>query len=151
MALLEHAPHQGISQLITDLNRLYKETDALYFHDFEPEGFEWITNDDSSQSVLAYMRKYEQHKIIVMLNFTPVPRENYRIGVAQAGIVQEILNSDASVYGGNNVGKPSAQETEAVPRKGHDHSISLTLPPLAGIVLRLTESTVKTPVKTPIN
>ncbi len=149
--LLEHAPHQGISTLITDLNRLYKETSALYFHDFEPEGFEWITSDDSSQSVLAYLRKYEQHKIIVMLNFTPVPRENYRIGVAQASIVQEILNSDASVYGGNNVGNPATQETEALPWNGHEHSISLTLPPLAAIVLRLTESTVKTPVKKPVN
>lgn len=144
--LLDYAPHQGVSQLVTDLNRLYKETSALYFHDFEPEGFEWINSDDSSQSVLTYMRKYKHHKIIVLLNFTPVPREHYRIGISRAGTFEEILNSDSSLYGGNNVGNPGTQQTEALPWMGHDHSISLTLPPLAAIVLKFTHTTTNTSV-----
>ncbi|HFD12243.1 MAG TPA: 1,4-alpha-glucan branching protein GlgB [Crenotrichaceae bacterium] len=138
--LLQYAPHQGISQLVTDLNLLYKSTTALHYHDFEPEGFEWINCDDSSQSVLAYMRKYNQKKVVILLNFTPVPRENYRIGVSTAGTFEEIFNSDSSLFGGSNVGNPGLRQTETLPWMGHDHSISLNLPPLAGIILKLTDA-----------
>ncbi len=138
--LLEHAPHQGISELVTDLNHLYQSSTTLHYHDFEPEGFEWVNSDDAGQSVLVYMRKYKQHKIIVLLNFTPVPRENYRIGLSNPGIYKEILNSDSNHYGGNNVGNHGLKETEELAWMGHDYSISLTLPPLAGIVLTLTDS-----------
>jgi 1,4-alpha-glucan branching enzyme len=137
--LLEFGPHQGMSKLVADLNQLYRQTSALHYHDFEHEGFEWIQADDSEQSVLAYMRKYKHHKVMVILNFTPVPRENYRVGIAQPGTVQELLNSDASLYGGSNVGNPGVHQTENIPWMGHQHSISLTLPPLAGLVLSLTD------------
>ncbi|MCH9699589.1 MAG: 1,4-alpha-glucan branching protein GlgB [Gammaproteobacteria bacterium] len=139
--LLQYAPHQGISELVTDLNQLYKSAAALHYHDFEPEGFEWISCDDSSQSVLTFMRKCKEDKIVVILNFTPVPRENYRIGLHDAGVYEEILNSDSSIYGGNNVGNHGYKETEDYPWMDREYSLNLTLPPLAGIVLKLTDQT----------
>jgi len=137
--LLQYAPHQGISKLITDLNQLYQTTTELHYHDFEPEGFEWISCDDSSQSVLSYLRKYKQHNVIVLLNFTPVPRENYRIGISEPGTFREIFNSDSSLYGGSNAGNLGLQDSEDLPWMGRDYSLSLNLPPLAGIVLVKTD------------
>jgi 1,4-alpha-glucan branching enzyme len=134
--LQDHPSHQGITTLLTDLNRLYKKLPALYQIEFEYPGFDWIDCHDSSQSILSYLRKdREGNELLVILNFTPVPRENYRIGVNQQGNYSEIFNSDSEYYGGGNMGNGSGLVSEEHPWMGRDHSIELTLPPLAAILL----------------
>ena len=134
--LLDYPLHQGIQNLVSDLNRLYREQVALHRYDFEAQGFEWVDCHDSSQSVLSYRRKSGDEDVLVLLNFTPVPRENYRIGVHQGGRYQELFNTDADHYGGGNVGNGGFVESDAVAWGGCDCSLSLSLPPLGGIVLK---------------
>ncbi|MDD3517324.1 MAG: 1,4-alpha-glucan branching protein GlgB [Chromatiales bacterium] len=133
--VLQYPLHQGLKQMVSDLNRLYRELPSLHRHDFEWQGFEWVDCHDAAQSVLSYLRKDGDERVLVALNFTPVPRENYRVGVPEAGHYAEILNSDSMYYGGSNVGNGSVA-TEDIPWMGHPQSLLLTLPPLAGIVLR---------------
>ncbi|NEV61256.1 1,4-alpha-glucan branching protein GlgB [Thiorhodococcus minor] len=135
--LLERPQHQGLQQLVSDLNRLYKTLPALHEVDFEPSGFEWIDCHDSSQSVLSYVRKSKSGKEIVaaVFNFTPVPRGNYRIGVPAPGFYREAVNSDAELYGGSNVGNQGGIESEPVSWMGRPHSLMVALPPLAGLIL----------------
>jgi 1,4-alpha-glucan branching enzyme len=135
--LLNEAPHAGLQNLTRDLNRLYRETPALYVHDAEPEGFQWLDANDASDSVYAYARRGgdSDKPVIVVVNFTPVVRQNHRIGAPRAGRWTERLNTDAALYGGSNVGNSGGVETEPVPWLGHEASLSLTLPPLAAIVL----------------
>ena len=133
--LLQHVSHQGIQQLVTDLNHLYQHHSALYKMDFEQAGFQWIDCHDSDQSVLIYLRQSDKKRVIVALNFTPVPRLNYRIGVPKAASYREIFNSDAHCYGGSNVGNLGNVMVEAIPWMGYSHSIKFTLPPLAGLLL----------------
>ncbi|HEB78724.1 MAG TPA: 1,4-alpha-glucan branching enzyme, partial [Methylothermaceae bacterium] len=102
--------------------------------DFDSQGFEWIDCHDSAQSTLSYLRKSDEDFLLVVLNFTPVPRHDYRLGVPEPGVYQEIFNSDSLYYGGSNVGNGWI-EAEDIPWMGRPHSISITLPPLAGIVL----------------
>ncbi|MES9993610.1 MAG: 1,4-alpha-glucan branching protein GlgB [Candidatus Thiodiazotropha sp.] len=138
--LQDHPYHQGITSLLTDLNRLYKELAALHQIEFEYPGFEWIDCHDSSQSILSYLRKdREGNELLVILNFTPVPRDNYRIGVNHSGSYREIFNSDSEYYGGSNMGNGSGLITEEKSWMGRDQSIVLTLPPLAAIMLRREE------------
>ncbi len=132
--VLEYPNHQGIKTLLSDLNRLYHQSPALYHDEFEARGFEWIDCHDSSQSVLSYLRKGGDEFAVVVLNFTPVPRTDYRIGVPLEGQYQEVMNSDSTYYGGSNTGN-GAVSSEPVPWMDRPHSINLTLPPLAGIVL----------------
>lgn len=133
----EHPSHQGIQTLIGDLNRLYREQPALHEIDFEEGGFEWVDCHDSSQSVLSYLRKdREGNELIVILNFTPVPRENYRIGLSQPGKYLEIMNSDSTFYGGSNMGNNGVIGTDPSSWMGRDHSAELTLPPLGCVVLK---------------
>ncbi len=134
--LLDYPDHRGIHRLIGDLNHLYREEGALHRFDFEPRGFQWIDCHDASQSVLSYLRLSEDELVVVALNFTPVVREGYRLGVPRPGAYREIHNSDSEYYGGSNVGNGSGVEAEAVPWMGQPYSIRLTLPPLAAIVLK---------------
>jgi len=128
--------HQGISTALRDLNSLYRAEPALHQHDFDPSGFRWIIADDREQSVFAYLRLGDGKPTLVVCNFTPVPRSNYRIGTPHDGGWREIFNSDAGVYGGSNVGNPGDLHSNHEPRHGLSTSISLTLPPLATIILQ---------------
>jgi len=140
--LLKHPFHQGVKTLLSDLNRLYATHPELHHFDFDHQGFEWVDCHDSAQSTLSYLRKDEEDFLLVALNFTPVPRHDYRLGVPESGGYQEIFNSDSSYYGGSNVGNGWI-EAEEVPWMGRPYSISITLPPLSGIVFcRQAEPTV---------
>ncbi|MBV2093025.1 MAG: alpha amylase C-terminal domain-containing protein, partial [Candidatus Thiodiazotropha sp. (ex Ctena orbiculata)] len=135
--LQEYPHHRGITTLLTDLNRLYMESPSLHQNEFEFSGFEWIDCHDSSQSILSYARKdRDGNELLIVLNFTPVPRENYRIGVNRLGQYQEIMNSDSEFYGGSNMGNGKPLVTEEVSWMGRDQSITLTLPPLGAIILK---------------
>jgi 1,4-alpha-glucan branching enzyme len=134
--VLEYPFHQGIQAVVKDLNTLYSQQAALFQHDFEHQGFEWIDCHDVQQSVICYRRKCKQEDLIVILNFTPVPREFYRIGVPEEGSYTELFNSDSSYYGGSNVGN-GVLLSEPLPWMNQPHSLSLTLPPLAALILKL--------------
>jgi 1,4-alpha-glucan branching enzyme len=132
--------HQGVQRFVKDLNHLYQNEPALYEVDFEWTGFKWIDANDSDNSVFSFMRfaKSGDEFVVVVSNFTPVPRYNYRVGVPQPGYYQEILNSDSAHYGGSNVGNDGGRATEDVYWHGYAQSLSLTLPPLGTIMLKLT-------------
>jgi len=135
--LLDRPQHQGLGKIVADLNQLYRELPALHEIDFDSSGFEWIDCHDSSQSVLSYLRKSSDGKQIAAcaFNFTPVPRENYRIGVPEAGFYREAINSDAELYGGSNIGNRGGVYSEPVSWMGRPNSIPMALPPLAGILM----------------
>jgi len=133
--LVEQPLHRSVSQWVGDLNRVLRQCGALHKYDFDPRGFEWIDPSDADQSVLTYLRSDgADGRVLVACNFTPIPRHNYRIGVPVAGRWNEILNSDAALYGGSGQGNMGGVDTAPLPSHGHFQSISLTLPPL-GIVL----------------
>lgn len=134
--VLQYPNHSGIKKLVSDLNILYRKQTALHKYDFDPIGFEWIDCHDTDQSVLSYLRKTETEDIIVILNFTPVIRENYRIGVPVAGNYEVIFNSDSNFYSGSNAGSDSTIATEDIKWMNRPTSLTLTLPPLAGLVLK---------------
>ena len=134
--VLNYPHHQGLQTLVKDLNHLYKAHPALYTHDFDHHGFEWIDCHDVEQSIISYRRKNEHDELFVVLNFTPVVRENYRIGVPHQGRYHEIFNSDSEFYEGSNIGNGTAL-SEPLPWMGQPHSVNLTLPPLGGIILKL--------------
>jgi len=135
--VLEYAFHQGVQRLVKDLNRLYHSSPALYRYEFEWQGFGWIDCNDSDQSVLSFVRRSDDEFLVVIVNFTPVPRHGYRIGVPAPGGYREVLNSDSALYGGSNLGNGDAvMVADDLPWMGRAHSLELTLPPLAGIVLR---------------
>jgi 1,4-alpha-glucan branching enzyme len=129
--------HAGIQDLVRDLNRLYRDEPPLHQLDAGPEGFEWIDSNDAPQSCLSFLRKDRQGNVILAaLNFTPVPRHGYRLGVPDAGHWVEVLNSDAKEYGGSGQGNMGAVEASPVPFHGRDHSLSLTLPPLGAVLFK---------------
>jgi 1,4-alpha-glucan branching enzyme len=133
--LLEHDWHRGIQQMVRDLNRLHQDLSPMHELDFHAEGFQWIDCHDVEQSVLSFLRRDTQGNFVVILcNFTPVPRQHYRIGVPQPGTYREIFNSDAAAYGGSNVGNLPLT-SDAQPWSGLQASIALTLPPLAALYL----------------
>jgi 1,4-alpha-glucan branching enzyme len=136
---LEKDPsHRQIQLLVGELNRLYRTEPALYELDCEPAGFRWVVADDAAQSVLVYERcAKDDRRVLVALNFTPVPRHNYRVGVARAGQWSEILNTDALELGGSGMGNLGGVEAVPVRSHGRAFSVSLTLPPLAAVFLRL--------------
>jgi 1,4-alpha-glucan branching enzyme len=136
--LLQHEPHQGLQRWVRDLNRLYRAEPALHELDFEWTGFQWIDFNDTDQSVVAFVRRARRGEdfVVCVCNFTPVPRHGYRIGVPAPGRYRELLNSDAAVYGGGNVGNLGGAEAEPIPWHGHHQSVSLTLPPLAVVFLK---------------
>jgi len=140
--LLQFDFHKGILNLIKDLNSLYKSEAALYHYQFNQKGFEWIDYSDRDNSVIVFMRKCDdtQDALIVVANFTPEVRAQYRIGVTHRGIWEEVFNSDNSKYGGSGQLNNSKQFTSPVKYHGKDYSISLTIPPLSISVLKLNKS-----------
>ncbi len=136
--LLDTHWHKGIQTLTGDLGKVYVETPALHDLDFSHEGFAWIDCHDADQSIVSYQRRARDGScVLVLLNFTPVPRDGYRIGVPQAGKYREVLNSDAECYGGGNMGNGAGLQSEDQPWMGYPHSVVVTLPPLAGLILRI--------------
>jgi 1,4-alpha-glucan branching enzyme len=131
--LLGYPFHQGMQRWVKDLNRFYRGEPALYELDFALEGFEWIDFRDSESSVISFVRKSQSRDdiILVVCNFTPIPRKNYRVGVPRNGFWMEALNSDAKLYGGSGYGNMGGAESSPIPFHGRYHSLSLTLPPLA--------------------
>ena len=138
-AALEAPSHQGVQRAVQALNRLYQSEPALYENDFAESGFEWIDASDTDNNVLSFIRKAESSDefLIIVSNFTPVPWDAYRIGVPTHGYYKEIFNSDSEHYWGSNVGNQGGQATESIPMHGHQQSLSLILPPLATIMLKL--------------
>jgi 1,4-alpha-glucan branching enzyme len=136
--LLGLEPHAGIRAWVEDLNRLLAAEPALHVRDFDPSGFEWIDCSDADSSVLSLLRKGdpEHPEILVVLNFTPVARQSYRVGVPRAGFWREILNGDAQRYGGSGWGNLGGQESAPVGAHGRLHSLALTLPPLSALFLK---------------
>jgi len=134
--LTHDADHAGLQRWLKDLNRVYRERPQLHRRDFTQDGFEWIDSLDSDNSVISYLRKDGEHApVCVVCNFTPVPRQGYRIGVPMGGSWREILNSDAPFYGGSGVGNMGAVQAEESGCHGRSHTLSLTLPPLGVVVL----------------
>lgn len=138
--LLQYEPHQRLQRYVKDLNALYKQEPALYEIDFHHTGFEWIDFGDWEQSVVSFIRRAKGHQefLVIVFNFTPVPRFGYRIGVPQKGFYKELLNSDSSIYGGVNIGNSGGLEAEEISWHGRAFSLNLTLPPLGMIILKLT-------------
>jgi 1,4-alpha-glucan branching enzyme len=129
--------HAQVQRLARDLNHLVRERRALHERDFAPEGFEWIDGSDAAQSVISFLR-YGAEKsdpLLVVCNFTPVPRSRYRVGTPFAGRYREILNTDATQYGGSGVVNDGALKSDKAFAHGRAHSVSLTLPPLGVIML----------------
>ncbi|MBX3271537.1 MAG: 1,4-alpha-glucan branching protein GlgB [Sandaracinaceae bacterium] len=139
--LLEEPAHEGVRRLVADLNRAYTAEPALHARDTEASGFEWIDGSDAEQSVLAYARKGEDGHppVVVVVNFTPVVRHDFRVGVWAGGAWTEILNTDSEIYGGSGVGNLGRAVAEEVPAHGRPRSLRLSLPPLAAVWLRAPE------------
>ncbi|MCC7003443.1 MAG: 1,4-alpha-glucan branching protein GlgB [Gemmatimonadaceae bacterium] len=135
--LLDDPGHRGVQSLIGDLNRVYRAEGALHSRDNEPEGFRWIVVDDAAHSVFAWLRIGGEgmRPVVAVANFTPVPREGYRIGLPLAGRWREVLNTDAALYGGSNMGNAGAVHAVATPSHGLPCSAAVTVPPLGTIWL----------------
>ncbi len=136
--LLDHVPHRGVRDCVRDLNRLHREEPALHARDCEAEGFRWIVGDDAAQSVYAWVRfgAPGDPPVVVICNFTPVPRYGYRIGLPQAGAWLEVLNTDAIDYGGSGMGNQGRVMAEATASHGLPAAAELMLPPLSTLFLR---------------
>ncbi len=137
--LIQYPFHEGIKKVITDLNELYKTQPALHEKQFSPEGFEWINYSDHQNAVMSFIRKGNKPKddVIVVCNFTPVVRENYRIGLPKKGKLTEIFNSDLAVYGGSGITNATKLAIESLPYDGRDYSVALNLPPLGVAVFKI--------------
>ena len=136
--LLETPRHAGLQRWLQDLNRLYRDAPAMHAADFSKEGFQWIDCNDSVHSTISLIRRHGEptDDVIAVFNFTPVPRQNYRVGVPGGGAWEEVLNSDARDYGGSGQGNLGLLETAPVPFHGRSHSLNLTLPPLGVLFLK---------------
>ena len=136
--LLNYEPHRGIQLLVDDLNRLYKAEPALWRDDFDQFGFQWIDCNDNRHSVISFMRRESSSGtwLVVVANFTPQSHSNYRVGVPLAGFYEEIFNTDASKYGGSNMGNMGGKPTDEWGIHGYDNSLDLCLPPLSLLVFR---------------
>lgn len=134
---LENHFHSGLQRWMQDLNRLYTSEPALYELDFEPAGFAWIDGNDAEASVLSFLRRAKDGScLLVVANFTPMPRHNYLVGVPMAGYWRERINSDAALYGGSGVGNLGGCDSAPVAAHGHFHALNLQLPPLGLLVLQ---------------
>ena len=135
---LDSGLNKGLQTLLCDLNAVYRGTPALHVRDSESDGFRWVVMDDADQSVYAYLRLGEagDKPVMVVCNFTPVPRHGYRLGVPVGGRWQEIVNTDAAIYAGSNVGNNGFVEAEPIAFHDQQDSLSLTLPPLAALILQ---------------
>ncbi len=139
--LLEHPLHKGLQRWIQDLNRVYIDEPGLHEFDFDQRGFEWIDSNDSDSSVLSFIRKGSRPEdtLVVACNFTPVPRHNYMIGVDSGGYWKEMLNSDATLYGGSGQGNIGGVETAPISCHGRRYCLTLVLPPLAMVLFKLAD------------
>lgn len=136
--LLDHAPHKGVQELIKALNKLYKQEKALYELDFSAQGFEWIDLSDHRNCVISYLRKAADPNdfVAVIANLTPVPHENYRLGLPEKGNYDVIFNSDDKIYFGSAFTDIKCYDATEIARNGREYSVALTLPPLSVIVLK---------------
>ena len=134
--LLDEPMHHGLATFVEDLGRVYHETPALWAADYEPGSFAWIDASDVEASVYAWIRRAGDEVCVVVLNLTPVPRTGYRLGLPLAGRWAEVLNSDSEHYGGSNLGNLGGIEASETSWHGQPASAELTLPPLAGLILR---------------
>ncbi len=136
--LLDDPLHGGLRKFMQDLNHTYTRERALHEVDFEPAGFQWIDCNDNENSVISFIRRARDVEdiVVVVLNFTPVPRDGYRIGVPRDGAYAEVLNSDAEAYGGGNVGNGGMVFAEPIAAHGHEQSLRLSLPPLSFLLLK---------------
>src|SRR5205085_1541602 len=130
--------HQGVRQLICDLNRVYKTERSLHEVDFDWKGFEWLVLNDSDNSVLAFLRRAKDPEdfTVVACNFTPVPRHGYRIGVPNPGFYAELINTDAEAYSGSNTGNHGGVWAHRGDWAGRPYYIDLTIPPLSTLILK---------------
>jgi len=135
--VLQYPDHAGIQRWVHDLCHAYRTEPALYELDCEPAGFEWVDCHDNENSVLAFLRKSRAgDSVLVVCNFTSVPRHDYRVGVPRGGYWKELLNSDATAYWGSGLGNLGGQDAQAVPCHHRPYSLSLTLPPLAVVFFK---------------
>ena len=136
--LLQWRDHAGVMRLVSDLNALYRSTPALYEVDFEWQGYEWLELHDWENSVIAFLRRARNpnDSVVVVCNFTPVVRENYRVGVPSGGCYREILNTDSEIYGGSNAGNYGGVWGIPEPHAGRPFHLSLRLPPLGVVFLK---------------
>ncbi len=136
--VLQYPFHAGVQRWVRDLNHLYRSEPALYERDFSFDGFEWVDFHDWECNVISFIRKGKapDDVILVVGNFTPVPRHNYRVGIPQGGFWKEALNSDATVYGGSGQGNSGGVDASPIPVHGRAYSLSLTLPPLGILILK---------------
>jgi 1,4-alpha-glucan branching enzyme len=137
--LLQYEPHRALQTLVRELNAMYRKYSALHQVDFHHSGFEWVDFRDVDNSIIAFLRRAEDPDdfLLFCCNFTPVVREAYAFGVPVEGFYQEVLNTDAEVFGGSNVGNGGGVMSKPVPQHGRPQSISVTLPPLAVVAFRL--------------
>jgi 1,4-alpha-glucan branching enzyme len=135
--LLERPLHRGLQKLLRDLNHVYTQEPALHKNDFRAEGFQWLDHSDADQSVISFFRKLtEKDLVLAVFNLTPIPRENYILGVPQSGTWRTLINSDSSLYGGSGNFQFVEIKTEVRGSHGYDQSLKFHLPPLAAIYLR---------------
>ncbi|MFW5878291.1 MAG: 1,4-alpha-glucan branching protein GlgB [Myxococcota bacterium] len=135
--LLAHEPHQGVFNLLCDLNRIYRSVPAMHVRDSDPAGFEWIDGGDADGSTLVFMRRGHEERDVVLciLNFTPVPRHNHRVGVPFGGRWKELFNSDAATYGGSGHGNMGGVDAAPIAYHGRPWSLNLMAPPLGAVFL----------------
>lgn len=136
--VLQYPEHEGLRRWVADLNRLYRSEPALHQVDFDAAGFEWVDRHDAENSVLSFLRRPRGGglPLLVVCNFTPVPRANYVVGVPHGGYWRELANSDATLYGGSGMGNLGGVEAAPIAAHGHFHSLALTLPPLAVLMFK---------------
>ncbi len=136
--LLQYHPHQGIQELLRELNTVYRAEPAMYQHSFDPAGFQWLDYNDAHNSVISFLRKSDnpQEEILVVCNFTPALHEHYRLGAPRAGKWEQIFNSDDNRFGGSNVHNQEPVQTAPEPFHGQEHSITVKLPPMAVVYFK---------------
>lgn len=134
---LEHPEHKGVQSLVSQLNAVYQKYPALYQYDFEPQGFEWIECDDAGQSVLVFQRRDDHGFLLIILNLTPVVRENYTIGVPSEGEYSVLFNSDDAEFGGSDYLQKTQFISQETPWMNQQQSLVINLPPLAGLILEI--------------
>jgi 1,4-alpha-glucan branching enzyme len=136
--LLDEPLHRGLKCYVKDLNRVYATERSLHEVDFDPAGFQWVDCNDSENSVVSFIRRAQDPNdwLVAIVNFTPVPRDGYRIGTPKPGSYVELVNSDGETYGGSNAGNGGMIFTEPIASHGYEQSIRLTLPPLGFLLLK---------------
>jgi 1,4-alpha-glucan branching enzyme len=140
--LLEYDSHRELREYVKALNQLYLSQPALYEVDFSSDGFLWVDFRDVDNSIISFLRRAQDPDdcVVVVANFTPLPREGYRVGVPGPGFYRELLNSDSALYGGSNTGNAGGLPAEAVPWQDQPYSILITVPPLGAVFFKSDEA-----------